>query len=455
MILAMSYYLAIDIGASGGRHILGHSENGHIALEEVHRFSNIQVRRGLSLLWDTERLFDQIIIGMKKCAALGKIPSSIGIDTWGVDYVLFDEQGAEITPAYAYRDRRTLPFVDTPIPFDELYAITGIARESFNTIYQLRADKAAGRLKNAASMLMLPEYFSQRLTGCMTITAHEYTQASTTGLLDAKKRDWAWDVIERLGFPTHLFQPIRTPPYTIGELSAAIQAEVGFNARVVMVASHDTASAVSVAPEDALYISSGTWSLLGIQGEPILTPAARQAGYTNEGAANGKIRFLKNIMGLWMIQCVCHELYDRYSFAELEAMAKQVSEILPRRKKQYLINVNNDFFLSPTSMISAIQSECLRTKIKKPETPGELAYCVYLSLAHSYKYAIADLEQITGKTYSAISVIGGGSKDHYLNALTQKYTGKTVRAGPAEATALGNLMAQMKEEKEEEVHESH
>ena len=435
-----SYHLAIDMGASGGRHILGHRVNGALELEEVHRFVNAPVKRGDTLVWDIERLFAEIVAGIRKCAALGKTPATIGIDTWGVDYVLLDKQGREIMPAHSYRDDRTACFINTSVPFEELYAITGTAKNSFNTVYQLLADRAAGRLDDAAAMLLLPEYFSQRLTGDMSAENHEYTESSTTGLLDATKRDWAWGLIDRLGLPARLFQPIRMPPYVIGDLSAAIQAEVGFNASVVMVASHDTASAVSVAPEDALYISSGTWSLLGIQGEPILTEAARKAAYTNEGAANGKIRFLKNIMGLWMIQSVRHELGDRYSFAELESLAKQSALVATPA----IIDVNRDCFLNPASMMAAIADECVRVGARKPETPGDFAHCIYTSLAECYRQAIADLEYITGKTYWSISVIGGGSKDRYLNALTEQCTGKTVCAGPAEATAIGNLMAQIK-----------
>ncbi|MDR1400378.1 MAG: rhamnulokinase [Treponema sp.] len=436
-----SYHLAIDMGASGGRHILGHSVNGVLEREEVHRFGNAPVKQGDTLVWDIERLFAEIVAGIGKCATLGKVPATIGIDTWGVDYVLLDKQGREIMPAHSYRDGRTIPFINTSVPFEELYAITGTAKNSFNTIYQLLADKAAGRLDTAATLLLLPEYFSQRLTGTMSAESHEYTESSTTGLLDATKRNWAWSLIDRLGLPARLFRPIRMPPYVIGDLSAKIQAAVGFNASVVMVASHDTASAVSVVPdEDALYISSGTWSLLGIQGEPILTEAARQAAYTNEGAANGNIRFLKNIMGLWMIQSVRHELGDQYSFAELELLAKQSALV----DRPAIIDVNRACFLSPESMMSAIADECVRVGVRRPETPGDFVHCVYTSLAECYRQAIVDLERITGKTYRSISVIGGGSKDRYLNALTEQYTGKVVRAGPAEATAIGNLMAQIK-----------
>ncbi|GHV54132.1 hypothetical protein AGMMS49579_14130 [Spirochaetia bacterium] len=219
----MSYYLAIDIGASGGRHILGHLEAGKPVLEEVYRFTNGPVQKNNALVWDTERLYGEIVKGIKKCGELRKIPVSIGIDTWGVDYVLIDREGNSITPVYAYRDKRTEPFINTAIPFEELYKVTGIARQPFNTIYQLLADKAAGRLDKAAHLLMLPEYFSYRLCGNLTgKQISEYTEASTTGLIDAHKRDWAYSIIEELGLPAHLFKPVQEPPYPAGELSKTL-----------------------------------------------------------------------------------------------------------------------------------------------------------------------------------------------------------------------------------------
>jgi rhamnulokinase len=290
---------------------------------------------------------------------------------------------------------------------------------------------------------MLPEYFSQRLAGDLTGKKYnEYTQASTTGLLDAKKKTWAEGIFNGLGLPLRLFKPIKEPPYDIGGLSKVIQDEAGFDARVVMVASHDTASAVATVSADTLYISSGTWSLLGVTGVPVLSDAARLAGYTNEGTHSGKIRFLKNIMGLWIIQSVRHELGDKYSFAELEAMARETEKTA---KPDWAVDVNLPQFLAPPSMIDALKAEYQRTGQKVPETPGELAYCIYTSLAKCYKVAIEDLEHVTGKKYPSISIIGGGSKDGYLNALTAEYTGKPVYAGPTEATAIGNILLQMKQ----------
>jgi rhamnulokinase len=416
-------------------------EDETLILEEVYRFSNAPRWTGDSLTWDTGRLFHEIVAGIKRAAALGKAPGYIGIDTWGVDYVLMGRDGEPIEPAYSYRDSRTAAYLDTILPFEELYRVTGIARQPFNTVYQLLADKAAGRLDGAASLYFLPEYFSYRLTGDFGGKKNsEYTEASTSGLLDAEKRSWAFPLIEKLGLPPFLFDPLREPPYPAGALSKTLAEETGCDAEVLMVASHDTASAVSVTAEDDLYISSGTWSLLGIQSLPILTEAARNAGYTNEGALNGKVRFLKNIMGLWILQQTRHELGDAYSFAELESMAREAegknADLRP-------IDINLPRFLSPASMIEEIRDE-YRSQGWTPEGPGDLAYCIYLSLASSYKKAVDDLEAITGKKYPAISIIGGGSKDAYLNSLTARYTGKEIHAGPPEATAIGNILLQMR-----------
>jgi rhamnulokinase len=440
-----NYYLAIDLGASGGRHILGHTEDGKLILEEVHRFSNAPLRQGDSLIWDDERIFREIVAGIVKCGALNKIPYSVSIDTWGVDYALIDGKGEPVKPVYSYRDSRTAPFLNTRPPFEELYAVTGTAEQSFNTVYQLLADKAAGRLEGAEDMLLLPEYFSLGLTGKLGGKVFsEYTIASTTGLLDARQRSWAEGVIGELGLPQRLFKPVKIPPYEAGTLGEALRREAGFDTKVVMVGSHDTASAVGTVEGDALYISSGTWSLLGIQGEPILSAEARKAGYTNEGALTGKIRFLKNIMGLWVLQQIRHELGDAYSFAQLEEEARKTGEKAGQAKTGWFIDVNLPQFMNPPSMIEAVKAEYSRTGQQVPETPGELAFCVYSSLAQCYRQAIQDLEELTGKTYAAISIIGGGSKDSYLNSLTAASTGKRVYAGPAEATATGNLLTQMR-----------
>jgi len=438
------YYLAIDLGASGGRHILGHVERGKLVLSEVHRFSNAPEKKGGSLIWDVNKIFGEITAGLEKCAGLVKDNGlhSVGIDTWGVDYVLIDKEGKIVEPAFAYRDSRTEPFFKTFMPHEELYSITGIAFQPFNTIYQVLSDKAAGRLEKAEYMFQLPEYFSQRLTGNLSHKENnEYTMASTTGLMDAAEKVWAKEIFEKLDLPLRLFKPPKEPPYDIGCLSRELQARTRLNPRVMMIASHDTASAVATVEEGSLYISSGTWSLLGVVGKPVLNETALKAGYTNEGAHNGRIRFLKNIMGLWVIQSVRHELGDAYSFAELEAMGREAEKTAPAG---WTIDLNLPRFFAPSSMISEIKDEYKRAGKKVPESPGELAFSVYTSLAQCYKTAIEDLEKITAREYTAISIIGGGSKDAYLNALTAEYTGKTVYAGPSEATAAGNILLQMK-----------
>jgi len=445
------YYLAIDLGASGGRHILGSIEDGKLQLNEIYRFFNAPVKEGNSFLWDIDLISDEIIAGLRACSQWIKekqssgspagILRSLGIDTWGVDYVLLDENGNVIKPVFAYRDPRTEAFLKNSLPFEDRYRITGIADMTFNTIYQLLADKAALRLQKAEYMLQLPEYFSQLLTGNLLGKQYnEYTMASTTALLDAKKKIWAEEIFSKLELPFKLMKPVREPPYEIGYLSGELQNQTGMNAKVVMIASHDTASAVATVKKDSLYISSGTWSLLGVTGDPVLNDEARQAGYTNEGAHNGRTRFLKNIMGLWVLQSVRHELNDAHSFMELESMAKDAAKTAP---KDWSIDLNLPQFLAPKSMIDEIKKEYQRLGKKVPESPAELAFSVYTSLAQCYKTAIGDLEKITGKRYPSISIIGGGSKDSYLNTLTAEYTGKTVFAGPSEATAIGNILLQM------------
>jgi rhamnulokinase len=437
------YYLAIDLGASGGRHILGHIEDGKLVLSEIHRFSHTPQKQDNSLVWDVDRIFAEIVTGLEKCRGFVKNGNirSLGLDTWGVDYVLLDKEGKRIEPAFAYRDARTEPFFKTSMPFEDIYGICGIAFQPFNTLYQVLADKAAGRFEKAEYMLQLPEYFSHRLTGnLLNKEYNEYTMASTTSLMDAKRKAWAENIFKEFDLPPRLFKPPRQPPYDIGCLEKELSEKAGFNIRVVMVASHDTASAVSTVEEGSLYISSGTWSLLGVIGDPVLSDAAREASYTNEGAHNGRIRFLKNIMGLWVIQSVRHDLGDAYSFAELEKMAKEVEKTAP---EDWTIDLNLPRFFAPSSMIAEIKDEYRSRGKKIPESPGELALAVYTSLAQCYKTAIQDLEKITGKRYPAISIIGGGSKDHYLNSLTAEYTGKPVYAGSNEATAVGNILLQM------------
>lgn len=437
------YYLAVDIGASSGRHILGHLENGKIKLEEIYRFENGMDHKDGKHLWNVDRLFGEIVAGMRKCKELGKIPVSMAIDTWAVDYVLLDAQDRILGDTYGYRDHRTDGMdaeVAKILPETELYAKTGIQKQIFNTIYQLMAvkQKEPEFLQRAKTLLMLPDYFGFRLTGNKL---SEYTNGSTTQLVNPTTFQWDTDLIRKLGYPEDIFLPLQMPGTKVGQLLPEMQKKVGFDLEVVLCGSHDTASAVMAVPQtsgDGIYISSGTWSLMGIESlKPIINGNAAAANFTNEGGYDRRFRFLKNIMGLWMIQSVRHEYNDAYSFAQLCDMAEE-SKDFPSR-----VDVNDPSFLSPDSMVEAIKKYCQKTGQQVPESVGEFASVVYRSLAQSYGETVSSLEKIAGRTYDSIHIIGGGSNAAYLNQLTADATGKTVYAGPGEATAIGNLLAQM------------
>lgn len=442
-----TYYLAIDIGASSGRHILASMNNGKIELEEVYRFENGMTSKDGKKLWDTKRLFKEILQGMKECQKIGKVPKSMSIDTWAVDYVLLDENDNVIGDVYGYRDNRTETIeneVYKIIDGNSLYARTGIQKQKFNTIYQLMADKYNNpdKLNKAKTFLMLPDYFQFLLTGKK---ASEYTNATSTQLVSPITKQWDYELIEKLGYPKDIFLKLSTPKTELGELTKDIQSEVGFNTKVIMCASHDTASAVMAMPntkENGLYISSGTWSLMGTElKEAKCDDNSRSCNFTNEGGIDYRFRYLKNIMGLWIIQSVRHEYNDKYSFAQLCDMASECHSFPSR------IDVNDESFLAPESMIEAIKAYCKKNNSKVPESVGEIATVVYKSLAESYKNTVKEIEDILNITFDKINVIGGGANAGYLNQLTANAVGKQVVAGPTEATAIGNIMAQMMADK--------
>lgn len=437
------YFLAVDLGASSGRHILGRMENGRMEIEEIYRFENGMVRRNGHLYWDVERLSKEIVNGLKKCREIGKIPVTMGIDTWAIDYVLLDGDDKIIGDTYGYRDGRTKGMdaeVSRYLSPDELYARTGIQKMMINTIYHLMAAKLQEpeTLEKAESFLMIPDYFNFVLTG---VKKSEYTNATTGQLVNVKTNDWDRELIRMLGLPEKMFLPLTMPGTVVGELKEEIAAEVGFQCKVMQIASHDTASAVISVPaltDDSLYISSGTWSLLGTEiKEPICTRESQEKNFTNEGGYEYRFRYLKNIMGLWMIQSVRHEFNDAYSFAEICTYAEEEREFPSR------VDVNDDCFLAPESMIDEIKAYCRRTNQPVPETIGQLATVIYQSLAESYAETFDDVEALTGKKYKAVNIVGGGSNAAYLNELTAKKSGRTVYAGPSEATAIGNLTVQM------------
>ena len=437
------YYLAVDIGASSGRHMLAWVEDGLIRMEEIHRFSNGMVKKDGHLCWDYEKLFGDIVDGLKKCKEIGKIPVSMGIDTWGVDYALLDAEGQVLGHTYGYRDSRTNGMdevVSRIISPEDLYARTGIQKQMFNTIYQLMAVKMQEPqlLDGADKLLMVPDYLNYLLTG---VAKSEYTEATTGQLVNPDTKDWDYELIDMLGIKKEMFVPLSTAGTRVGGLKPELIEEVGFDLDVLQIASHDTASAVMAVPsmgKETVYISSGTWSLMGVENmEAICTEASRQANLTNEGGYEYRYRFLKNIMGLWMIQSVRHEYEDKYSFAELCAMAEAVKDFPSR------VDVNDDSFFAPESMIGAIKEYCEKSGQPVPQTPGEVSTVVYQSLADSYGQTVQEIQSITGKDYEAINIVGGGANADYLSQLTANSTGKTVCAGPTEATAIGNLVAQM------------
>lgn len=436
------YYLAVDIGASSGRHVLGHVKDGKILTEEVYRFDNGMSMKNGHLCWDAEGLFREIKEGMRRCREAGKIPVSMGIDTWAVDFVLLDQEDRIIGDAVGYRDGRTEgmdQLVAERITPEELYGRTGIQKQSFNTIYQLQAIKKERPedLEQARSLLMIPDYFHFLLTGRKL---QEYTNATTTQLAEPNGGAWDRELIQRLDYPDRLFQELSMPGTFVGNLREEVQREVGFDCQVVLPATHDTASAVLAVPskeEHILYISSGTWSLMGTElPEAICTEEGRRANFTNEGGYGRRFRFLKNIMGLWMIQSARKELAPGLSFGEICEMAS-------KETISSLVDCNDQCFLAPESMTEAVQEFCRRTGQAVPQGIGQVGAVIYNSLAACYGETAREIEELTGIHFSSIHIVGGGANAEYLNRLTARETGKTVYAGPSEATAIGNLAAQM------------
>lgn len=433
----MNYYLAIDIGASSGRHILGYIDNGRLKLEEIHRFENYITNQNSTLVWDIEHLVNEVKKGIAKCKEIGKMPCTVAIDTWGVDYVLLDENKKEIKPCYCYRDSRTNAVIDEVerlVSPAQLYAKAGIQKQNFNTIYQLYADKKNGKLEKAKYFLMMPEYLSFKLTG---VCKNEYTNATTTGLVNANAKTWDGDIISVLGLPKELFVALNTPSSLVGDLSADIQKAVGFNSTVLFAPSHDTASAVCACPmqDDDLYISSGTWSLIGTEiTQPILSDNARKLNFSNEGGIDYRFRFLKNYMGMWLFQNIRRNLNKSMTYDEMMTLAMNCGEY------KYF-DVNDRTLVAPDNMIDAIG------KLICSDDLGLILNSAYHSLAKSYCEAVTEIETITGKRFNAIHIVGGGCQDEYLNALTRDYTGKSVTAGPIEATATGNIVSQIMHDK--------
>ncbi len=420
----MKYALAIDIGASSGRHIVGWLENGQIQTKEVYRFPNGVTEEAGHLTWDIAALLDSVKKGIKEAQRLFPQIETLSIDTWGVDYVLL-RNDQEVLPVYAYRDSRTesvISKVHKIVPFPELYRHTGCQYQSFNSLYQLYDDKLRGRLGGVTDFLMIPEYLMYKLCG---VKAREFTNATTTGLVNADTLEFDREILSRLGLPEHLFPKLSQPGTVIGEYQGI---------RVCLCATHDTGSAVEGIPMEGQepYISSGTWSLLGVKTEkPITDPGSQQANYSNEGGV-GYNRYQKNIMGMWLVNELRRDLCPGKDFGLIvhEAMLSRFDKT---------VDADAAEFLAPKSMQAAFDAALGVSGLE----PGDYFRCAYLSLAQSYRKAIEELEANTGKCYHRLYIVGGGAKNQFLNRLTEEATGKQVIALPIEATAIGNLKIQL------------
>lgn len=424
----MNYALAIDIGASSGRHIVGWLDDGAISTKEVYRFPNGVTEQNGHLIWDIDALVGFVKAGIAEAKKAFPNITSVSIDTWGVDYVLLrgDE---EVRPVYAYRDNRTepvIPQVHEKISFSQLYCHTGCQFQPFNSIYQLYADKMEGRLDGVTDFLMIPEYLMYKLCGTK---AKEFTNATTMGMVNAQTGEFDETILEKLGYPRYLFPKLSQPGTVIGEYEGI---------PVILCATHDTGSAVEGISMDGNhpYISSGTWSLLGVKTpKPITDEGSRKANYSNEGGV-GYNRYQKNIMGMWLVNELRRDLCPDMPFSEIVKAAEESN-------CELLVDANAPEFLAPKSMKEAFD-EATDGKL---DTIGDYFRCAYRSLAESYRLALSELERNTGATYEKLYIVGGGAKNAFLNRLTEEATGKQVIALPIEATALGNLKIQLEGKK--------
>ncbi|MCD7738003.1 MAG: rhamnulokinase [Lachnospiraceae bacterium] len=442
----MKRHLAIDMGASSMRGIVGWMENGTMQIEEVYRLPHEAIMRGGHMCWEMEPLYEGILESLRQCKAKGLTPDTLGIDTWGVDYVLLDENDQILGDSVAYRDSRTDGMdrvLEEKLPFEEHYAISGIAKQPFNTVYQLMAQfkEHPEHKEQAKSFLMVPDYLGFLLTG---VKKNEYTNCSTTAMLDARTKNWSPEILKAAGIPEELFAEKPAEPGTVlGVLRPEMEKELGYNVTVILPATHDTGSAFVAVPakdENAVYLSSGTWSLLGVElDQPVTDVEALNSGFTNEGGydgRNGKIRFLKNIMGLWILQNIQKELKGAYSFGEMADLAAKAADYAGS------VDVNDNRFLAPSNMTEEIKA-ALKEKGYQEPTLEELLSCVNHGLATCYADAIAQLEQMLNKKFTSINIVGGGSQNVVLNQWTATACGLPTYAGPSEGTALGNLMIQM------------
>lgn len=432
-------YLAFDLGAGSGRLMMGIEKDGKLELTELHRFTNPPTRMGERLYWDVPYQLREMKEGLKKAAGTGREIACIGIDTWGVDYGYIDEDGALLGLPYCYRDSKNQWAMENcPMDFAAMYKEAGLQQMNFNTAYQLYYDlqKRPKVVQAAKKMLFMPDLLAYFLTGEM---ACEYTIASTSMLLNAKTKDWSDEILKGIGFPKELLPEVRMPGQIAGQLLESVQQETGLGpVPVALVGSHDTASAVAGIPytgEHHAFISSGTWSLMGMElEEPMINEASLNVNFTNEGGAAGTIRFLKNICGLWVLQQLRKEW--KTEFPEIIRQAQE------NMNCGFMIDPDEDRFTAPYSMEKEVKAYCIEHGQGEPKTRGEMAAAVYKGLTHKYQLCIETMEQITGQKIEAIHMVGGGIQDQLLCRLTAERTGKPVITGPIEAAALGNILMQ-------------
>ena len=439
----MKSYLAIDIGASSGRHIVAWLEGGKIETREVYRFPNGAEMKNGHLCWDIEGLEKHVVAGLKAAKDAGYEPAFVGIDTWAVDFVLLDKAGQRIGDAVAYRDSRTegmdaLLEQVLPLPFH--FGLCGIAKQPFNTVYQMMAmlKEHPEYADQADDFLMIPEYLSCILTGKK---AHEWTNCTTGALCNADSGSWSEMIRMSAGIPDKWFRtPMVKPGTVLGSLTDAVAAEVGYQSTVILPATHDTGSAYMAVPakdDGAAFLSSGTWSLLGTElPAPVTSAAALEAGFTNEGGYNGTTRFLKNIMGMWMLQCIHKEIDKAHTFAEMAEMAG--ASTYPA-----YIDAADNRFLAPDSMLEEVKAALRDAGAPEPADLSDILRAVTMGLAVCYDKSIQEMSEITGKRFTSVNIVGGGSANVVLNQMTADVTGLPVYAGPTEGTALGNLAAMM------------
>ncbi|MFL6009536.1 MAG: rhamnulokinase family protein [Rubrobacteraceae bacterium] len=436
-------FLAVDVGAESGRVFLGCFDGQRVDLREVHRFANVPVRVADGLHWDVLRIMHEVNEGLRRAVREGRELASVGVDTWGVDFALLDRDGALVSNPYHYRDGRTEGMMERAaerVPAEEVYRTTGIQFIPLNTLYQLLALEDSPLLEAAETLMMMPDLIGYWLTG---EKACEYTNATTTQLYDLDAADWAWELARKLGIPERIFPEIIAPGTQLGALLPEVRVETGLGEVPVMAtATHDTASAVVAVPADGpfAYISSGTWSLVGVETErPVTTQGALRHNFTNEGGFGGRVRLLRNVMGLWLLQ-ECRRTWGRagsdYSYEELVRLAEAAAPF------GALVEPDHPGFLAPGDMPARLRDFCAKTGQDLSEEPGVIARCVFESLALKYRWVLEKAEEVSGQRAEKVHVVGGGARNSLLCRLTAEATGRPVVAGPVEATVLGNIMVQ-------------